>query len=85
MVRTERADGRRVRFEREETDGRNHSPWVLEAIVSPVDEEISELEMHLHYGGSFGGGLIEKLLRDEIEASRPRLADRVRSVGQPET
>lgn len=85
MVRTHYEPGRRVRFEREEIDGRHHSPWVLEATVSPVNDEASQLEMALHYGGSFGGGLIEKLLADEIDASRTRLADRVRGVGHTET
>jgi hypothetical protein len=44
----------------------------------------SLLEMSLHYGGTFGGGLVENLLTDEIEASRPRLVSRVAGVG-PET
>ena len=29
--------------------------------------------MTLHYGGGFGGNLLERLLSDEIEASKPRL------------
>jgi hypothetical protein len=77
MVRTVHEAGRRVRFERRELDGRNHSPWVLEARVQSVGDRDSTLEMSLHYGGSFGGALIEKLLLDEIEASRPRLVERV--------
>ena len=39
----------------------------------------SALEMLLHYGGAFGGAVLERLLADEIEASRPRLAERVRA------
>jgi hypothetical protein len=31
------------------------------------------LTMRLHYGGFLGGPLVEKLLADEIERSRPRL------------
>ena len=77
MVRTVHEAGRRVRFERRELDGRDHSPWVLEARVQSVGDHDSALEMSLHYGGSFGGAMIEKLLLDEIEASRPRLAERV--------
>lgn len=77
MVRTVHEPGRRVRFERRELDGRDHSPWVLEATVVPAGDESTTLEMSLHYGGSFGGSLLEKLLNDEIEASRPRLEERV--------
>lgn len=61
-----------VRFERDETDGRRHSPWVLDATVEAVDDG-SRLTMSLHYGGALGGGLVERLLRDEIESSRGRL------------
>jgi hypothetical protein len=77
MVRTVYEAGRRVRFERRELDGREHSAWVLEASVHADGAHASTLEMALHYGGSFGGSMLEKLLNDEIEASRPRLADRV--------
>lgn len=65
-------DAASVRFERAETDGRSHSPWVLEATVAPIDSGAS-LTMSLHYGGSLGGGIVERLLRDEIESSRQRL------------
>jgi hypothetical protein len=65
-----------VRFERVETDGRRHSPWVLDAAVAPTADG-SHLTMSLHYGGAFGGGIVERLLRDEIESSRQRLRDLV--------
>ena len=82
MVRTDFEPGQAVRFERRELDGRQHSPWVLEARVHPVDgvdggAPTSRLEMHLHYGGSFGGSLLERMLDDEISRSRPRLLARV--------
>jgi hypothetical protein len=85
MVRTVHEPPERVRFERRELDGRNHSAWVLEARVhpDPVDgHRSSALEMSLHYGGAFGGNLVESLLLDEIEQSRPRLAARVARVEQ---
>jgi hypothetical protein len=72
MVRTERDEPRAVRFERREDDGRSHSPWVLRAEVEPTQAG-SRLTMHLHYGGLLWGPLVERLLRDEIERSRPRL------------
>jgi hypothetical protein len=71
MVRTV-DDEVHVRFERWETDGKNHSPWVLDARIEVV-EIGSRLMMSLHYGGNFGGGLLERLLTDEIESSKPRL------------
>lgn len=77
MVRSALEPGAHVRFERRELDGRAHSPWVLEARVSSTGDGGSRLEMHLHYGGSFGGSVLERMLDDEIERSRPRLLARV--------
>lgn len=62
-----------VRFERWELDGREHSPWVLDARLEALDATRTRLTMSLHYGGNLGVGVLEKLLRDEIEASKPRL------------
>jgi len=71
------ADGvRTARFERAELDGRQHSPWVLQATVAPHAEG-STLAMGLHYGGSLFGPVLERVLRDEIERSRRRLLDLV--------
>lgn len=67
-----------VRFEREERDGRQHSPWVLEAEVQPTASG-SRLTMRLHYGGSLFGPVLEHVLGDEIERSRHRLLDRLQS------
>jgi hypothetical protein len=72
MVRTDRVADRSVRFERQERDGRQHAPWILEADVTATPDG-SRLAMDLHYGGSFGGRLLERMLRDEIDKSRPRL------------
>lgn len=71
MVRTVN-DGTDVRFEREELDGRDHSPWVLAATVTPTDAG-ARLMMRLHYGGGLFGPVLERVLRDEIEGSRGRL------------
>jgi hypothetical protein len=72
MVRTVHEPTTWARFERRELDGRQHSPWVLEARVTEV-EAGSRLDMHLHYGGGLGGPLVERLLTDEITRSKPRL------------
>jgi Polyketide cyclase / dehydrase and lipid transport len=71
MVRTLLDDDRAV-FERSEADSRSHAPWVLEARVAPT-EDGSHLVMHLHYGGALWGPVLERMLGDEIEKSRPRL------------
>jgi hypothetical protein len=73
MVRTVHDEPRRVTFERRQNDGRDHSAWVLDGEVVDADDG-SRLVMHLHYGGGLFGPVIERLLGDEIERSRPRLA-----------
>lgn len=73
MVRTVHESPDRVAFERREHDGRDHSPWVLRADVEEVGDG-SRLTMRLHYGGTLFGALADRLLRDEIARSRPRLA-----------
>ena len=72
MVRTRHEAPSGVRFERAEVDGRDHSPWVLEADVA-AHPDGSELTMRLHYGGGLFGPVLERVLRDEIERSRLRL------------
>ncbi len=62
-----------MRFERCELDGRSHAPWVLDATVVPTADG-SRLEMHLHYGGTlWTGGIMERVLADQVEAGRGRL------------
>ncbi|MCB1006842.1 MAG: SRPBCC family protein [Acidimicrobiales bacterium] len=73
MVRTVHDAPRRAVFERREVDGRSHSPWVLDATVDPAPSG-ARLTMRLHYGGSLWGPVLERMLRDEVERSRPRLA-----------
>lgn len=70
------ADTRTAVFERAELDGRQHSPWVLRAAVSPHPDG-SVLAMGLHYGGSLFGPVLERVLRDEIERSKLRLLELV--------
>lgn len=72
MVRTVHDAPRHVRFERHETDGRQHSPWVLDADVNR-DENGAALVMRLHYGGSLWVPMLDRLLAGAIESSRNRL------------
>ncbi|MGH2684781.1 MAG: SRPBCC family protein [Actinomycetota bacterium] len=77
MERTVCEEPQRARFERVEQDGRSHAPWILTADVAGTADG-SRLIMHLHYGGGLFGPVIERLLSDEIERSRPRLLACVR-------
>lgn len=78
MVRTAIESPRSVRFERRETDGRDHGTWVLEASVTPVPGASEcDLRVVLDYGGRLWSGVVEKALADEIERSKARLAARV--------
>lgn len=72
MVRAVAEAPRLAVFERAELDGRQHSPWVLRAAVGDGPAG-SRLTMHLHYGGSLWGPVLERILGDTIERSRPRL------------
>lgn len=72
MVRAVHEPPSSVRFDREELDGRSHSPWRLSADVEPGPAG-SRLTMHLHYGGGLFGPVLERMLGDEIERSKPRL------------
>lgn len=80
MVRTVHDPPTRVVFERCEVDGRDHSPWVLTASVASAGAG-ARLEMTLHYGGGLLGPVIERVLRDEIERSRPKLAALAEAAG----
>ncbi len=76
MVRTVHdAPTTHVRFERVEHDGRSHSPWVLDVTVADHAAG-SRLEMRLHYGGAlWTGGVMEKVLAEQIVAGRERLLE----------
>lgn len=74
MIRSHRDEPRQVTFERCDDDGREHSMWRLRATINPGDEG-STLLMNLHYGGNlWTGGIVDKVLHDEITRSRARLA-----------
>lgn len=72
MVRAQHEPPSAVAFERRETDGRAHSPWVLRAEVDERGDG-SRLTVHLHYGGGLWGPVLERLLGDAVERSRARL------------
>ena len=51
----------RVRFDRSETDGRDHAPWTMEVTVTPIDggPHRSRADCRLHYGGAMWTGLLD--------------------------
>lgn len=62
----------KVRFERDEDDGRRHGAWTLEAVVSRHDVG-SRLEMTLEYSGRLWSSVVERVLHEEIELAKTRL------------
>jgi hypothetical protein len=82
MERTELVDGQLAVFERVEVDGRQHAAWILRAEVESVTERNSRLTMHLAYEGAlWTGGLLERVLDDEIRRGRAGLVELV--SGEP--
>ena len=81
MVRTRNDAPSSVVFERRERDGRSHSEWRLSADVAEAPGG-SRLTMRLHYGGGLWGPILERLLTDEIERSKPRLLELVSGASE---
>lgn len=79
MVRTVHDTPALAVFERRELDGRSHSDWVMRAHVIPGEAGTTTLTMELHYGGAMWMPMLDRVLADEIERSRPRLLDVVRA------
>lgn len=75
-VRMERtvfdAGSHRVRFERVELDGRDHSAWTLDAVVT-ADETGTRLDVRLHYGGVGWVPGFDLLVREEARRAGGRL------------
>lgn len=72
-VRMARAADDALRFERQEDDGRAHSPWVLAGTVAPEGRAGTRLTMHLYYGGGLWAPGLDRVLRDEVRRALPRL------------
>lgn len=83
MERTGLELGRSARFERRELDGRRHAAWTLNALVEPLGTG-SRLTMDLSYGGSlWSGGILERILDDEIRRGSERLIELVSADPTP--
>lgn len=78
MVRVIHDPGRRVVFERDEVDGRRHSPWILGATLrpEPSDGAGTRLTMTLTYGGNlWTGAVLQRVLDDHVERGATALRD----------
>lgn len=78
MVRTAHEPDRLVVFERAELDGRRHAPWILRVELDAIDDASTTVTMHLSYEGAlWTGGLLDRVLDDEIRRGRAGLSDLV--------
>lgn len=77
MARVELVEDRLVVFERAEVDGRDHARWALRAELEATVAG-TRLTMHLAYdGGLWTGGVLERVLDEEIRRGRAGLAELV--------
>lgn len=67
-------DGVVIVFERDEDDGRRHSPWVLRVTLSPTATGCT-VHMDLAYGGSlWTAGVLDRVLAHHVDAGKSGLA-----------
>jgi hypothetical protein len=73
MVRTVYEPDHRVRYERVQPDERDHATWVMTATTDPAGSETRVL-VELEYGGPlWTGGLLERVLEEEVRRGRESL------------
>lgn len=67
-----------VRFDRSETDGREHAPWTMEVVVVGIDvgPNRSRADCRLHYGGSMWTGLLD----GQLDATARRSTEALRTL-----
>lgn len=69
-----------VVFERDENDGRQHSPWVMRVSLTPVDNGTT-VSIDLSYGGNlWTGGVLDRVLASQVDAGKSGLARVVHSA-----
>lgn len=74
MVRVESDAPTSVRFERRETDGRDHSAWVMGATVEPVlgasgAKAESTVSVRLEYDGALWTGALDSVLGNVVDGA----------------
>ena len=81
MTRTIHEPTERVVFERSEVDGKRHSPWVLESVLTEQASGEVELTMTLTYGGNlWTGAVLERVLDDHVERGARSLTELLAAV-----
>jgi carbon monoxide dehydrogenase subunit G len=61
-------------FERDEIDGRRHSPWTMAIALQPTDAG-SVVTVDLSYGGTlWTAGILDRVLAAQVEAGKTGLA-----------
>ncbi len=81
MIRTVYTESA-VKFEREETDGRQHSNWVMSVDAAPAAGDPSpgtELEIALSYDGDLWSAPLEMILDSQATKAGQRLDDYAKS------
>jgi carbon monoxide dehydrogenase subunit G len=62
-----------VVFERDEDDGRQHSPWVMRVLLSPSATG-TNVTIDLSYGGSlWTAGILDRVLASQVDAGKTGL------------
>lgn len=88
MERTEVIADQLAVFERRESDGRNHSSWMLRVDLvptgpGPADVARTELTMTLRYGGNlWTGAVLQRVLDDKVSAGSAALIELVNTEAQ---
>lgn len=80
MERTAHELDRLAVFERNEDDGRTHSPWLLRAELAPGTGKApsTTLTMSLSYGGSlWSGALLQRVLDEQVRLGSQALLELV--------
>ena len=67
-------------FERDEIDGRTHSPWVL-SVELQERADSTEVIMNLSYGGTlWTAGVLDRILASQVEAGKKNLVKAVQGA-----
>lgn len=73
MKRTVHSDSLFV-FERDEVDGRRHSPWLMRVSLTPSGDG-SVVTIDLSYGGNlWTAGVLDRVLASQVDAGKKGLA-----------
>lgn len=79
-MRRTRDDGRTIIFERNESDGRSHSPWTMTVVTDPQDSGC-RVAVELEYGGTlWTAGVLDRILAAQVEAGKQGLARAVQGA-----